>query len=160
MGYTKRQFILAAFEEIGLASYTFDLQPEQLESARRRLDAMIADWNGKGIRLGYPIPSSPQDGSIDEETFVPDSAYEAIICSLGIRLAPSYGKQVMPMTMATAKQGYDTLLQRATFPLEQQMPSTMPAGAGNKPWRVYDNPFLRPPVNPVQVGPDGPLELN
>jgi hypothetical protein len=160
MGYTKRQFILAAFEEIGLASYTFDLQPEQLESARRRLDAMIADWNGKGIRLGYPIPSSPQDGSIDEETNVPDSAYEAIICSLGIRLAPSYGKQVMPMTMATAKQGYDTLLQRATFPLEQQMPSTMPAGAGNKPWRVYDNPFLRPPVNPVQVGPDGPLELN
>jgi hypothetical protein len=160
MGYTKRQFILAAFEEIGLASYTFDLQPEQLESARRLLDAMISDWNGKGIRLGYPIPSSPQDGSIDEETNVPDSAYEAIICSLGIRLAPSYGKQVMPMTMATAKQGYDTLLQRATFPLEQQMPSTMPAGAGNKPWRVYDNPFLRPPVNPVQVGPDGPLELN
>jgi hypothetical protein len=160
MGYTKRQFILAAFEEIGLASYTFDLQPEQLESARRRLDAMIADWNGKGIRLGYPIPSSPEQGGIDEETFVPDSAYEAIICSLGIRLAPSYGKQVMPMTMATAKQGYDTLLQRATFPLEQQMPSTMPAGAGNKPWRVYDNPFLRPPVNPVQVGPDGPLELN
>jgi hypothetical protein len=160
MGYTKRQFILAAFEEIGLAAYTFDLQPDQLESARRRLDAMIADWNGKGIRLGYPIPSSPQDGSIDEETNVPDSAYEAIICSLGIRLAPSYGKQVMPMTMATAKQGYDTLLQRATFPLEQQMPSTMPSGAGNKPWRVYDNPFLRPPVNPVQVGPDGPLELN
>ena len=43
MGYTKRQFILAAFEEIGLAAYTFDLQPDQLESARRRLDAMIAD---------------------------------------------------------------------------------------------------------------------
>lgn len=160
MGYSKRQFILAAFEEIGLAAYTFDLQPDQLESARRRLDAMIADWNGKGIRLGYPIPSSPQDGSIDEETNVPDSAYEAIICSLGIRLAPSYGKQVMPMTMATAKQGYDTLLQRATYPLEQQMPSTMPSGAGNKPWRVYDNPFVRPPVDPVQVGPDGPLELN
>lgn len=160
MGYSKRQFILAAVEEIGLAAYTFDLQPDQLESARRRLDAMIADWNGKGIRLGYPIPSSPQDGSIDEETNVPDSAYEAIICSLGIRLAPSYGKQVMPMTMATAKQGYDTLLQRATYPLEQQMPSTMPSGAGNKPWRVYDNPFVRPPVDPVQVGPDGPLELN
>jgi hypothetical protein len=160
MGYTKRQFILAAFEEIGLAAYTFDLQPDQLESARRRLDAMIADWNGKGIRLGYPIPSSPQDGSIDEETNVPDSAYEAIICSLGIRLAPSYGKQVMPMTMATAKQGYDTLLQRATYPLEQQMPSTMPSGAGNKPWRVYDNPFVRPPADPVQVGPDGMLEYN
>jgi hypothetical protein len=54
MGYTKRQFISAAFEEIGLASYVFDLQPEQLQSALRRLDAMMADWNAKGIRLGYP----------------------------------------------------------------------------------------------------------
>jgi len=95
MGYTKRQFISAAFEEIGLASYVFDLQPEQLESALRRLDAMMADWNAKGIRLGYPLPSSPQDSTLDEETLVPDSAYEAIICSLGIRLAPSFGKQVM-----------------------------------------------------------------
>jgi hypothetical protein len=158
MGYSKRQFIEAAFAEIGLASYVFDLQPEQIEAAKRRLDAMMADWNGKGIRLGYPIPASPQDGDLDEQTNVPDSAYEAIICSLGVRLAPSYGKQVMPETKATAKQGYDTLLQRATAPLEQQLPSTMPAGAGNKPWRIYDNPFIRPPVNPVTAGPDGPIE--
>lgn len=160
MGYSKRQFIEAAFAEIGLASYAFDLQPEQLEAARQRLDAMMADWNGKGIRLGYPIPVSPQDGSIDEQTNVPDSAYEAIICSLAVRLAPSYGKQVMNETKATAKQGYDTLMQRATFPLEQQFPNTMPSGAGNKPWRVYDNPFLRPPVSPVEAGPDGPLQFN
>jgi len=160
MGYSKRQFIEAALAEIGLASYAFDLQPEQLEAARRRLDAMMADWNGKGIRLGYPIPVSPQDGSIDEQTNVPDSAYEAIICNLGIRLAPSYGKQVMNETKATAKQGYDTLMQRATAPLEQQFPNTMPSGAGNKPWRVYDNPFLRPPVSPVEAGPDGPLQFN
>ena len=160
MGYSKRQFITAALEEIGLASYVFDLQPEQLETARRRLDAMMADWNGKGIRLGYPIPSSPQDGSIDEETNVPDSAYEAIICSLGIRLAPSYGKTVMGETKIVAKQGYDILLQRATYPLEKQLPNTMPSGAGNKPWRVYDNPFVRPPYFPVDAGPDGPIEYN
>ena len=158
MGYTKRQFISAGFEEIGLASYVFDLGPEQLQSALRRLDAMMADWNAKGIRLGYPLPSSPQDSSLDEETLVPDSAYEAIICSLAIRLAPSFGKTVMIETKTTAKQGYDILLQRATFPLEQQLPGTMPSGAGNKPWRVYDNPYVRPPYYPVTAGPDGPLE--
>ena len=160
MGYTKQQFISAAFEEIGLASYVFDLQPEQLESALRRLDAMMADWNAKGIRLGYPLPSSPQDSSLSEETLVPDSAYEAIICSLAIRLAPSFGKTVMVETKTTAKQGYDILLQRATFPLEKQLPATTPAGAGNKPWRVYDNPYVRPPYFPVDAGPDGPLEYN
>lgn len=158
MGYSKRQFVSAALEEIGLASYAFDMQPEQLESALRRLDAMMADWNAKGIRLGYPIPSSPQDSDLDQQTEVPDSAYEAIICSLGIRLAPSYGKSVMIETKTTAKQGYDILLQRATYPLEKQLPSTMPSGAGNKPWRVNDNPYVSPPYYPVDAGPDGPLE--
>ena len=51
MGYTKRQFVTAALEEIGLASYVFDLQPEQLQSALRRLDAMISEWNGKTFNV-------------------------------------------------------------------------------------------------------------
>jgi hypothetical protein len=158
MGWTKRQFIEQAFDEIGLASYAFDLGPEQMQSALRRLDTMMAAWNALGIRLAYPLPSSPQDSDLDEDTLVPDSAYEAIICSLGIRLAPSYGKQVMIETKTTAKQGYDILLQRATFPLEKQLPATTPSGAGNKPWRVTDNPFVRPPYLPVNAGPDGPIE--
>jgi len=160
MGYSKRQFVAAAFEEIGLASYVFDLSPEQLQSALRRLDAMIADWNGKGILLGYPLPGSPQDSDLDEPTLVPDSANQAILTNLAIRIAPSYGKVVMPETKAVAKDSYNTLLQRATMPPEQQLPATMPAGAGNKPWRVYDNPFIRPPVDPVDAGPDGPLQFN
>jgi len=160
MGYSKRQFVAAAFEEIGLASYVFDLSPEQLQSALRRLDAMIADWNGKGIRLGYPLPGSPQDSDLDEPTLVPDSANQAILTNLAIRIAPSYGKVVMPETKAVAKDSYNTLLQRATMPPEQQIPATRPAGAGNKPWRVYDNPFIRPPVDPVDAGPDGPLQFN
>jgi hypothetical protein len=158
MGYSKRQFVSSAFEEIGLASYDFDLQPEQFQSALRRLDAMIADWNGKGIRLGYPLPGSPQDSELDEETLVPDSAFEAIICNLAIRIAPGFGRQVMIETKTTAKQAYDVLLQRATFPLEKQLPAQMPSGAGNKPWRMYDNQFVRPPASPVDAGPDGPIE--
>jgi hypothetical protein len=160
MVYSKRQFVNAAFDEIGLASYVFDLQPQQLESALRRLDAMMASWNALGIRLAYPIPSSPEFSDIDAESQVPDSANEAIITNLAIKLAPSYGKQVMPETKETAKSTYNTLLSRAAMPTEQQMPGTMPSGAGNKPWRVYDNPFLRRPVDEVLAGQDGPLEFN
>jgi hypothetical protein len=159
MGYSKRQFVAAAFEEIGLASYAFDLQPQQFESALRRLDAMMASWNALGIRLGYPLPSSPQFSDLDAQSEVPDSANEAIITNLAIKLAPGYGKQVMPETKATAKETYNTLLSRAAVPMEQQLPSTMPSGAGNKPWRVYDDPFLRPPVDPVLAGQDGPIQF-
>lgn len=157
MGYSKRQFISAAFEEIGMAEYVFDLQPEQLQSALTRLDAMLAEWNAKGLRLGYSLPSSPQDSDLDEPTFAPDSAWEAIITNLAIRIAPGYGKGVSPDTKQTAKAAYNTLLQRAAFPLEQQFPNTMPIGQGNKPWR-WDNPYVYGPVDPIDAGPDGPIE--
>lgn len=159
MAYSKRQFVTAAFEEIGLASYVFDLQPQDLETALRRLDAMMAEWNAKGIRLGYPLPGSPQFSDIDSPSEVPDSANEAIICNLAMRLAPGFGKTLNTLTASTAKQGYNTLLARATMPMQQQFPRTLPAGAGQKPWR-WDDPFMQPPVDPVLAGPDGPIQYN
>ena len=160
MGWTKREFVTQAFDEIGLASYAFDLTPDQMQSALRRLDTMIAAWNALGIRLGYPLPSNPQDSDLDEQTNVTDSSNEAIYTNLAIKLAPSYGKQVMPDTKMTAKESYNTLLSRAAMPIEQQLPGTMPSGAGNKPWRNYDTPFLRRPVDPVIAGQDGVIEYN
>ena len=160
MGWTKREFVTQAFDEIGLTSYAFDLTPDQMQSALRRLDTMIAAWNALGIRLGYPLPSNPQDSDLDEQTNVPDSSNEAIYTNLAIKLAPSYGKQVMPDTKMTAKESYNTLLSRAAMPIEQQLPGTMPSGAGNKPWRNYDTPFLRRPVDPVIAGQDGVIEYN
>lgn len=158
MGYSKRQYVEAAFEEIGMANYVFDLQPGQPESAMRRLDAMMAEWNAKGIRLGYPLPASPQQSDLDEQTYVPDFANQAIITNLAMRIAPGYGKQVMTGTMATAKSSYNTILSQATFPTEKQFPDTLPSGAGNKPW-MYDV-FLPGPVDPVLAGQDGPIDFN
>lgn len=160
MGWTKRQMIEQAFDEIGLASYAFDLTPEQMQSAIRRLDTMMAAWNALGIRLGYPLPSDPCDSDLDEQTGVPDRANEAIYTNLAIKLAPSYGKQVMPDTKVTAKESYNTLLSIAAMPKQQQLPGTLPLGSGNKPWRLDDSPYLRHPVDPVLAGGDGPIDYN
>jgi hypothetical protein len=159
MGYSKQQFVTAAFEEIGMASYVFDLAPQDLQSALRRLDAMMAEWNAKGIRLAYPLPGSPQDASLTEPSNVPDSANEAIITNLAMRLSPSFGKIPSPMTLSTAKAGYNTLLSRAAMPGEQQLPGTMPAGAGWKTWRWGRGPFVDAPKDPVAVGGDSKLTL-
>lgn len=160
MSWTKRQFLEAAFEEIGLASYTYDLQPEQLESAMRRMDAMLATWNNKGIRLGYPIPSSPENSNLDDETNVPDAANQAIILNLAIQIAPSYGKTVSPDTKMLAKDAYRGLLNISTKPDEMQLPGTMPRGAGNKPHQgVHDNEFRPSPADPLLVGDDGTLDF-
>lgn len=159
MSYTRRQFVVAAYEEMGLASYVFDLAPEQLEAAARRLDAMMAQWNALGVRLGYPLPGSPELTDLDAETDVPDAANEPIITNLAVRLAPSIGKAISGDTKATARAGYNTLLSRAAMPSEMQMPASMPAGAGNKPWSIND-PFLSDPVDPILAGQDGPLQFD
>lgn len=159
MGWTKRQFVTQAFEEIGLAAYVFDLNPEQLQSGLRRLDSMMATWNTKGIRLGYPLPASPQDSDLDEQTNVPDSSNEAIYLNLALRIAPSFGKTPSVDTKATAKAAYDNLLSVAAMPVEMQLPGTLPVGAGNKPWNI-DQPFVNPPVDPLLAGQDGEIQFN
>lgn len=160
MPMTKRQYVDEAFEEIGLAGYIFDVTPEELNSALRKLDAMMTAWNAKGIRLGWPAPANPLNSDLDEETEVPDSATEAIRCGLATRIAPGFGKAVSADTRFFGKQAYDQLLSIAAAPIQRQLPSTMPSGAGNKPWRTYDSPFIRPPCDPLLAGPDGPIEFN
>jgi hypothetical protein len=51
------------------------------------------------------------------------------------------------------------LLSRFAMPQEQQFPGTLPAGAGNKPWR-QDDPYLPGPESQIDAGGDGPIEFN
>jgi hypothetical protein len=152
MSWTKRQYVTAALEELGIASYVFDLDADQIEAAVRRLDSMMAEWNGRGIRIGYPLPDSPGSTDIDAEAGTPDSAHDAILTNLAIRLAPSYGKQVAVETKTTARHALNTLLARAAFPSEMQLPSSLPSGAGNK-----GQTFTPEPDEPITSGPDGTL---
>jgi hypothetical protein len=158
MGWTKRELIMQAFEEIGLAAYVFDLTPEQLQSALRRMDAMVAGWNSNGVRIGYPLPSSPDSSNLDADSGVPDYANEAIFLGLAVRLAPSYGKQVAQETKAWADAAYGNMANQVAAPTpERQMPSTLPRGQGSKPWRNTWRPYVTPPEDPVDAGGDGPI---
>jgi hypothetical protein len=154
MSWTKQQLIEQAFGELALASYIYDLSPEELQAALRRMDAMLATWNAAGIRLGYPLPSSPSGSNLNDESGLPDAAIEAVYLNLAIRTAASKGKQLSQDTRNAAKAAYDVLLMRAAMPPEMQYRSGIPAGAGNKPWRMQNNPFLQPPADPL-VAVDG-----
>lgn len=160
MSWTKRQFVVQAFEEIGYAGYVYDLEPEQLQAAMRRLDAMLATWNGRGVDIGYPLPSSPEQADLDEETEVPDWAAEAIYLNLAVRLGPTVGKMVPMETKVAAKAAYNQVLQQVVMPNQMRFPSSMPAGAGNKPWRNRDNPFLIQEEDNVLLPPDNEVDFN
>ena len=159
MSWTKRQFVTEAFTEIGYAEYAYDLEPEQLQVALRRLDAMMGSWNGKGISIGYPIPTSPENGDLDDETEVPDFANEAIYLSLAVRLAPTVGKLVSAETKSALKSAYNTVLKNITMPGEMRFPKTLPSGAGNKPWQT-DDPFIREDDDMIVLSPDNEVNFN
>ena len=159
-GYTKRQLVEAAYEELGMAKYQFDLPPEIYQQACRRLDAMMAQWEGRGIRVPYIFPDSPENTELDEEAGIPDYAHEAVYTNLAIRLAPVHGKVVSRETKKTATEALNTLEARTSKPPPQmQLPGTMPAGAGNKPWRYRQNPFIKRPCRPPALAPDEYIEL-
>lgn len=145
--WTKGELISAAFEEIGIASYQFDVTPEERVTALNRLDTMMATWEGKNIHVGYLFPPLPGESDENDPSGMPDEANETVFLNLAKRLAPGFGKQVSADTKVNAREGYDTLLRRAAFPQQQQMPGTMPVGAGNKPWRSNYRTFFPTPVD-------------
>jgi len=158
MSWTKRQFCEAAFEELGYANYDFTLSDNQLKVALRKLDAMMATWNFKGIRVSYPLPDNPNDSSLDTATTVPDSANEAIYLNLAIRVAPAIGKAASRETKVSAKQAYIVLLGLHTEPNDMQF-NKLPSGQGNKAWRTSSGAFLPPPVDELETNQDGTLDF-
>jgi hypothetical protein len=159
MSWTKRQIVEEAFGELALAGYVFDLQPEELQAALRKLDAMVATWTAQGLRLGYAAASSPDESDLDQDSGLQMIAIEAVYLNLAVRLAASKGKVLAASTKMAAKAALDTLESRQASDevQQQQLPNTMPRGAGAR-WRNRDNPFMSSPdTAPLQVGDDGGL---
>ena len=147
MGWTKLQLVDQAFGELSLSdAQGFEVTADEKQRALRMLDAMLATWAAKGVCIGYAFP-----GDINSASGIIDSAAETVYLNLAARLAPGYGKQLSPMTLKNAREGYDTLLWAAAHPINQQLPNTQPLGAGNKPWRRTARPFMpKPDPSPFQ----------
>ena len=160
MSWTKQQLITQAYEEIGYASYVYDLEPEQIQAALRRLDGMMATWTARGINLGYPIPSSPQNSSLDEETQIPDWATEAVYLNLAKLLCPTVGKESSLETRTAAKSAYRAVLQRCIKPNKMNFPSTLPLGAGNKTHGSDSRRYILPETDSTITAPDEEVSFN
>jgi hypothetical protein len=159
MAYTKRWYVTKAFSKIGLADYVYDIQPEQLQECLENLDSMMATWDGQGIRVGWSIPNAEDQSSLDDEVDVPYQAREAIYYQLGMRIAPNFGKTLSTDYKVDAKDALESLMLFTARPTPMQYPSTLPSGAGNKPWRTVDNPFLGPPADAIVAGSDSPIDF-
>lgn len=161
MSWTKRQILDAAFEEMGLAGYEFDITPEEQMSLLRKLDSMMAMWETYGIRVGYNRTVDPKDADPDQDSGLPDTANEAVYLNLAVRGAAGYGKALASSTLLTAKIAYDGLLSLCmSNPPQVQLRGNLPIGAGYKRPNANGGPFVAPPRDLLTTGPDGLLEFD
>lgn len=124
---TKRELIGQAFEELGIASYIFDATPEELQSAKKRLDRIAAQWDGIGISVGYDL-----GGELDDESGIPDTNENCFALHLAIAIAPSFGKAVTQDTRTAASTAWNAMyVSRGVMPTVSQ-PDFMPRGVGQK----------------------------
>jgi hypothetical protein len=141
MAWTKRQLAEAAFREIGIASYNFDIQPQELISAIASMDSMIANW---GLSIRYNMSGNPDTSEPDLDSGLPIYANEAVYTNLGINLCPSYGKNPTRELILKAAKSLATLQMKvATIP-QRHFDETLPYGQGNKPYVGVAPTFFQP----------------
>jgi len=120
---------------------------------------MAMEWNSKGIRIGYTVPSTPGGGSLDDETGVPDKAWEAIRTNLAVKVAPGVGKKISSETRTAARSSYLTLLSTSHIPGQRKMPPGFPIGSGNKTQYTDSSVFTQEPSDTLDAGSDSSITL-
>lgn len=151
---TKREIVLQAYSELGLAEYNFDLSPDELNTARKRLDRMMAQWETK-VQTGYFLPSNPGDSDLDDESGLPDGVIDPAATNLAVLLAPGLGKQLAPATLVAANNGYKSVLAQFAQIPRMQYPDNLHVGSGNKPLPGVGNNYFQP-EDQITVNQNGP----
>jgi len=144
---TKRQIIDMAYEECSLAGYEFDVTPEEMFSALRQLDALMAQWRVTGIDLGYNAPETFGGGDLEDYSGIPDGAISGAAISLAMAKAPSMGKALSIETRARLNQSMIAVRAMSARIPPQGWGRSTPAGAGNRWWSQWSPymPIGRPP---------------
>lgn len=133
--WTKQQLVLKAFGATGIVEYDgTDMQPEMLQDGLSSLDAMMAEWDSRGIRPGYLGSTTPTEGDLGQDSGLPVWAIRAVYTNLAIELAASLGREVSPRIAGIAANSYAALAAVFAGPVPMRLPPNMPAGAGHKGW--------------------------
>lgn len=137
---TKGTVIDMAFEELGSAGYEFDHGPDEVASALRKLDGLMADTFMPAI--GYNAPAAFGGGDVLDPIGIPDSALQTVAILLGTRISPSWGKSMSAETRKARNEGLNALRTMASSIPQIPLRAGTPIGTGNR-WRSLWSPFIR-----------------
>jgi hypothetical protein len=160
VGWSKRAIVVQSFEEAGLAAVVFDLEPEQLDSALRKLDTFAAELVGQGIRTSYALSADPEGSDLDDDSGLPATDVSAYYLNLSLRIGPAFGKTIQPDTRNAAKAALDGLIKRSVVVGCVPYSSTLPRGTGNRRLGGRSRLFYpAPDLSPLRIVEGGGLNL-
>lgn len=137
-GKPKREIIELAFEDCGSAGYEFERTPEEVGSALRKLNALMAEWKGQGIDLGYQQPDYGT-GLPTDLSGLPDETIHVVAMYLALRIAPQMGKTLAPEQRAALSRSFLLLQAQYARVPTVRFPRRTQRGAGTYP---YWDPFF------------------
>ncbi len=140
---SKRQIVEMAFEWIGLPGYTFDASADEMASALRRLDTLMATDQIAGLRLNYNFPAGIGKSDPDEPSGIPDYAVLGISGQLAILVSPGIGKTISREALAGFSTSLRDLRAKAICVPQMTWAGGTPSGAGNSRRLSYNLTYMR-----------------
>jgi len=137
---TKAALLDLMFEECGRAGYEFDRSPGEDASALRRLEAMLAEWQGEGVALNYNFPVAFGTSQPTDVAGIPDSTINTVAAWGAFRIAPGMGKTLSAETRKAMADGRAFLRAETSTIPERILPRTTARGIGHKPYSIW-RPF-------------------
>jgi len=127
---TKRQLIEQMFVECGLNGWEYDITPEEKDRALIRLDALMAELQGRGLALGYNAPADIGGGDLDDDLGCSQQAFYGLAVLGAERLCPSMGKTqskesriALHNAMKAVRSAAAVLVPATTLPIGTQLGS-------------------------------------
>lgn len=143
IGTPKRNLLEMAFENCGSAGYEFERTPEEINSALRKLNAMMFEWPWN--LLGYYQPDYGA-GVMDDMSGVPNDAQAAVSQTLALRIAPTMGASMPPEALAEMARSRAIIEANYSVIPTQYMGDDTIVGAGNR--RRFYPYYNEVPVTP------------
>jgi hypothetical protein len=129
MSIAKGEIAILVFDALGLNDGLTEPLPGEVAYVMGVMERTVAQWEKKGIQLGY-IYSDPVIGpDPSDPTGLADTDVDAVVNNIAVKSAPKFGRMASPDVKAMAHEGY-ALLFSVVLPTLEQHPY-QPAGQGN-----------------------------
>lgn len=138
---TKRQIVEMAYEECSLASYEFNVTPEELFSGLRKLDAMMAEWSQSSKDLEYNAPAVFGGGDLEDASGIPDAAIQGVAINLAMAIAPAMAKTMSAETRLRLSKSMAVIRAMCAQRPDRGWGRSTVSGAGNR-LRNWGSPFM------------------